>query len=190
MVRSAAPQNQPLSGGGLISEAYRAQQTALHHNPDYGVASVGWAPLVAEIVNQVKPDALLDYGAGKGRLGPALGPLVEKMPHVCLYDPAIPEIASPPSPAPVVACIDVLEHIEPDCLEAVLDDLMRVCAAVGVFTIATGPAAKTLPDGRNAHLIQQGPEWWMPKLFARFSVKQFTDQESCFVVIVTRKPVQ
>ena len=65
-----------------------------------------------------------------------------------------------------------------------LDDLKRVTARVGVYTIATGPAMKTLPDGRNAHLIQQGPEWWMPKLFARFRVLNFADQGETLLVVV------
>ena len=99
----------------------------------------------------------------------------------------IEAIAAPAAPSDLVACIDVLEHIEPDCLDAVLDDLARVTARVGVFTIATGPAAKTLPDGRNAHLIQEAPEWWMPKLFRRFKVKSFTDQGETLLVIVTKK---
>ena len=42
------------------------------------------------------------------------------------YDPAIPEWSAPPAPRRFVACIDVLEHIEPDLLDNVLDDLKRV----------------------------------------------------------------
>jgi hypothetical protein len=40
-----------LSGNAMpdtISEAYRLQQQALHNNPDYGVASLQFAPLVKE----------------------------------------------------------------------------------------------------------------------------------------------
>ena len=47
-------------------------QQKLHENPDYGVASIGYAPLVAQIIEQVGATELLDYGAGKGRLGIAL----------------------------------------------------------------------------------------------------------------------
>jgi hypothetical protein len=69
----------------------------------------------------------------------------------------------------------------------VLDDLARVTARPGIYTIATGPAMKTLPDGRNAHLIQEGPEWWTAKLFARFRVRNFVDQGETRLVIVTPK---
>ena len=44
-------------------------QLLLHQNPDYGVASVHYAPLVAEVIEAVGAKELLDYGAGKGRLG-------------------------------------------------------------------------------------------------------------------------
>ena len=56
----------------LITEEYRLTQAKLHENPDYGVASVGYAPLVAQVANAVGATELLDYGAGKGRLGEAL----------------------------------------------------------------------------------------------------------------------
>jgi hypothetical protein len=171
----------------LISESYRAQQAALHRNPDYGVASVHWAPTVADIARQTKPRHILDYGAGKGRLGAELKKLLKQPFELRQYEPAMEDWAAPPVPSDLVACIDVLEHIEPDCLEAVLDDLKRVTGRVGIYTIATGPAMKTLPDGRNAHLIQEGPEWWMPKLFARFRVRNFADQGETLLVIVTPK---
>jgi len=47
-----------------------------------------------------------------------------------------------PSPASFVACIDVLEHIEPELLDNVLDDLRRVTAQIGVFTVHTGRCAE------------------------------------------------
>ena len=45
-----------------------------------------------------------------------------------------------------------------------------------------------LSDGRNAHLIQERPEWWMPKIFARFEVKTFVTEPDGFWVLVTPKP--
>jgi hypothetical protein len=171
----------------LISESYRAAQAELHRDPNYGVASLHWAPTVADLARQLKPKRILDYGAGKGRLGAELKKLLQLSFELVQYDPGVPEFAAAPPPCDLVACIDVLEHIEPDCLDAVLDDLKRVTARVGIYTIATGPAVKTLPDGRNAHLIQQSPDWWMAKLFARFRVRSFTDQGETLVVIVTPK---
>lgn len=171
----------------LISEEYRRMQQQLHENPDYGMASVGYAPLVAEVLQQVGMAELLDYGAGKGRLGQTLRQYIQRTLTIHHYDPAVPEWSAPPAPCQFVACIDVLEHIEPHLLDNVLDDLKRVTAGVGVFTIHTGAAMKVLPDGRNAHLIQQPAEWWLPKIQERFELVTFNRMPQGFWVGVERK---
>jgi hypothetical protein len=53
-----------------------------------------------------------------------------------------------------------------------------------VFTVHTGPAKKILPDGRNAHLIQQPPSWWLPKFMERFELVQFRRMEMGFWIVV------
>jgi hypothetical protein len=171
----------------LISEEYRRIQEDLPRNPDFGAASVHYASLVAEILKQVHATELLDYGAGKGRLGHALRKHVQGPLTVHHYDPAVPEWSAPPAPCKFVACIDVLEHIEPHLLDNVLDDLKRVTVGVGVFTVATGPAMKVLSDGRNAHLIQQQPEWWLPKIMQRFELVQYSRVPTGFLVGVECK---
>ena len=162
-------------------------QQALHENPDYGVASIEYAPLVAEVIERTGATELLDYGAGKGRLGMTLEKLLKRPVRIQHYDPAIPAWAAPAQPSELVACIDVLEHIEPTLLENVLDDLRRVTVGVGVFTVHTGAAVKFLPDGRNAHLIQQPPDWWLPRLLRRFDLVNFSRMQYGFWVIVDRK---
>ena len=173
----------------LISDRYREQQTRLHEsNPDYGTASVSFAPLAADLMRQNRITRLLDYGAGKGRLAQALNQLLAFPFTAAHYDPAIPEWSKTPSPEDFVCCIDVLEHIEPDRLDAVLDDLKRVTRRIGFFTVHTGPARKSLADGRNAHLIQQPPDWWLPRLMNRFELYNFSRVENGFHVIVGPKP--
>jgi len=88
----------------------------------------------------------------------------------------------------MVACIDVLEHIEPDYLERVLDHLASLAEGVIFLSIDTGPAQKVLSDGRNAHLIQQPMSWWMPKIFERWEVQSLQQSsESGFFVVATAK---
>ena len=53
----------------LISEDYRRLQQELHKNMGYGQASVDLAPYVAEVIRRDHIEEMLDYGAGKGRLG-------------------------------------------------------------------------------------------------------------------------
>lgn len=168
----------------LITEEYRRMQSELHRNPNYGVASLQFAPLVANVIKTVGATEILDYGAGKGRLGRALDEILEQPLKIHHYDPAIPEWSGAPAPCRFVTCIDVLEHIEPALLDNVLDDLKRVTAHVGVFTVHTEPALKVLPDGRNAHLIQKPPAWWLPKFLDRFELAQFNRVQMGFYVIV------
>lgn len=170
----------------LISEEYRQQQEALHENPDYGVASVHYAPIVSEICNNLEVQHLLDYGAGKCRLFQNLK--VKHAMKLQAYDPGVPKLSAPPVPAEMVACIDVLEHIEPDLLDNVLDDLARLTEAVVFLTVHTGPAKKALPDGRNAHLTQQPMSWWLPKFWERFDIHtvQVTGEHAFFVVAYAR----
>lgn len=176
-----------MSDTKLISEEYRKMQQQLHENPNYGVASVQYAPLVAQVIDGVGATEMLDYGAGKGRLGMALKQHLTRPLSIRHYEPAREEWAATPAPCNFVACIDVLEHIEPELLDNVLDDLQRVTAKVGLFTVHTGRAAKVLPDGRNAHIIQQPPAWWLPKFLARFELMTFNRMPQGFWVVVDRQ---
>ena len=157
----------------LISPEYLELQQGLHEREDYGTSSVHMAPIVSAIINKMGVTEVLDYGAGKCTLAPALR--VDHHIKVYPYDPAIEKLSKTPNPREMVVCTDVLEHIEPDLLENVLDDLKRVTLKIGYFSIATGPAIKLLPDGSNAHLIQEGSDFWLPKIMERFDIQNFID---------------
>jgi hypothetical protein len=171
----------------LITEEYRRMQQVLHENPDYGVASLQYAPLVAEVIEVLGVREILDYGAGKGRLGLELRKYIQRPLDIHHYDPAVPAWSATPTPREFVACIDVLEHIEPALLDNVLDDLKRLTLRVGMFTVHCGPARRILPDGRNAHLNQQPPAWWLPRILERFELVQFNRIPNGFWVGVERK---
>lgn len=153
----------------LISADYRRLNQELHEkNLAYGVGGGKHATLVKKLYKILQKTtefvSVLDYGAGKGYLAKELPfPIAE-------YDPAIPGKTESPKPADLVLCTDVLEHIEPERLRLVLFDLKRCIKQVGYFTIHTGPAAKTLSDGRNTHLIQKDLKWWRSKLSKYFTV--------------------
>lgn len=153
-----------------ITEEYRKMQQELHENPRYGTASLGFAPLVADLIRQSGAQSVSDYGAGKKNLQVGLNN-AGIFPEYKPYDPAFPEYGSPQT-ADLVCCIDVLEHIEPALLENVLLDLAAITNKVGFFSIHMTPAVKVLPDGRNAHLIQEPTSWWLPKLCQHFDIVQ------------------
>lgn len=144
----------------LITPQYQAQCAALH------VADPGWGDGAAhrdvkrlvQYADDLKTKDVLDYGCGKGMMAKMWPwPINE-------YDPAILGKQQRPAPADFVMCLDVMEHIEPDCLMDVLADLYRVTKKICYMTIALTPAKKHLPDGRNAHLIVEPWEWWKNKL--------------------------
>ncbi len=152
--------------GSLISPEYLETQKQLHENiPSYGTSSNQYAGEILELLAQIQGETILDYGCGKGDLATILGRTVRE------YDPAIPGKDAPPEPADLVCCTDVLEHIEPDKLDAVLEDIRCLAKRAVFLVIDTGEAFKRLPDGRNAHLIIEDAKWWREKLDGKFDVK-------------------
>lgn len=153
----------------LITEGYKALQEQFHkERKDYGISGQKYSEQVSQIAEQMGVTEILDYGAGKETLAQALPQYV-----VHSYDPCIPHLASEPEPHNFVVCTDVMEHIEPDLIDNVLDDIARVAKQIVFFQIATSPASKTLPDGRNAHLTVEQAEWWLTKLIERWDVIRY-----------------
>lgn len=172
----------------LISEPYRQLNQRMHEeDPCYGSSGQKMARRVAMACRDLNTADILDYGCGKRGLEQALGFPIKN------YDPCIPGLDKPPVPADVVVCGDVLEHIEPDCLDEVLKDIYRVTRQIAILLIANRPALKALPDGRNAHLIQEGPQWWLAKLWGHgFRILEFKSLrnqgcEIAFVVLVDKE---
>jgi hypothetical protein len=119
------------------------------------------------LFQQYDPKTILDYGAGTGFLAQSL-PFLD----IHSYDPGVPKFSTTPDPADFVVCMHTLEHIEPECLDAVLDDIQRCTLNLVYFIVSMYPSSYTLSDGRNAHLIQKPVDWWFPKLMDRFQLKQ------------------
>lgn len=156
-------------GTETISDDYLKLQTELHQNPNYGVASLSFAPIVADVIRQTSVQSVSDYGAGKKNLMAGLAEAGVLLKDYFPYDPVFPEYG-PPRSADLVCCIDVLEHVEPEMLENVFRELASITTRLGFFSIHMGPAGKTLSDGRNAHLIQKPSSWWLPRIAEYFEV--------------------
>lgn len=165
----------------LISGDYRKMNAFLHQKHRfYGRGSAGWA----QMVEASGYKDVLDYGCGKGALAKHLSfPIKE-------YDPGIEEKSELPGPADFIVCTDVLEHVEPECLDGVLLHIKELARKRVFFSVATRPAHKELPDGRNAHLIIQSTDWWMTKLTEYFVIEVFKSElreEGEFSVMVIPK---
>ena len=122
-----------------------------------------FAPLLCQLIGKLGITELLDYGCGRGELIPAL-----KAPHeltLQLYDPAVDEYKGKAVPMQLVACIDVLQHVEDAFRSKVLDDLERVTGAV-LFIVAEGEFGD-----------------WLDDLMTRFDVQTVQVIENGFYVI-------
>jgi hypothetical protein len=164
----------------LITPEYRAEQERLHATGKYGTASLQYGETVSHLVEATGAKTLLDYGCGSMQ---NLKTVLNCDVLYQGYDPAVPQF-SVKEPSDLVVCIDVLEHIEPDLLDNVLDDLLMLTDKWAFFTVHTGPAVKTLSDGRNAHLIQKPPAWWLPRLMQRWDLHSFQANRQGFTVLL------
>lgn len=171
----------------LISPSYRALVARLHlDRPDFGTGGHRWAKAVVNAYEEIGIKSVLDYGAGRGTLKAAVMEtyLKSRMDFsFAEYDPAIPEISAPPDPADLVVCSDVIEHIEPECLDDVLTDIHRLARQYAMLVIATKPAKKTLADGRNAHLIVQPLSFWATKIEPLWRLRSIQGNGDAFIFL-------
>lgn len=170
----------------LISEAYQKLNYELHRtDPTFGSkAGEKFGEAVSRFATAEKISTVLDYGCGKGTLKQTLATIRPDL-QVSEYDPAVPGKTAKPSPAELVTCFDVMEHIEPDKLDEVLSHIQSVTLRRCIMLVCTCAATKVLADGRNAHLIVQSGEWWRDRLGMHFDVKssaQHSDEEVIFVL--------
>lgn len=161
----------------LISPGYVEEQKRLHAQPEgYGGKGGKWAGPFAQLVLSINGShrnvSALDFGCGQGSMRLALEKIAPEI-FVTEYDPAIPGKDGKPSPADWVICTDVFEHFEPELLEANLAFLESLAPRLYVV-ISLVETAKTLSDGRQAHILLQSREWWVRELEKRWRVSELT----------------
>lgn len=177
-----------------LSDEYLQLQRNFHAlRPDYGTSGSRYGAHVAHLCNAFALKTVLDYGCGKGTLARGLQGVA-----ITEYDPAVPgkhyvegvlwdREPAVPAKYDLVVCTDVLEHIEPEHLDATLRTLVGLTGKLCFLAVHCGPAVKTLPDGRNAHLIQMPPRWWIDKLWeAGFDLQHFEVAPNGFVATLKR----
>jgi hypothetical protein len=156
----------------VATPAYRTLLQKRYEQPGWGASGYSHADEVRRWAQKIEARSAIDYGCGRGTLAPVVPELSWQE-----YDPGMRGFDVLPEPADLVVCTDVLEHVEPGCLTSVLTHL-RLLARRGMYiNIGLGRAKEVLPDGRNAHLIQEGEAWWrqtltenriFPELIQRF----------------------
>ena len=158
----------------LMTPEYMELQKKLHATGNYGKGVD--AEECARIIREIAPlgASVLDYGCGQGHLGRLLRPDYD----VREYDPCIEGKGGKPEPADYVVCADVMEHIEPDLLDTVIAHIRSVTLKRLVLVVATQPSKKLLEDGRNAHLIVEGLEFWQAKFGQVFLTTGLVDRSA------------
>lgn len=147
----------------------------------YGISGKDYVGQVCIMISQLLKKyksglTLLDYGCGQGTFKNMLPPI--KGIETIMYDPCIEKHSKHPEPADIVVCTDVLEHVEPECVENVLNDLQKLTKKIAFISICLTPAIKNYSDGRNAHLSLLGKDIWYAKLRKRFRIIENLESKS------------
>lgn len=153
----------------MITDAYKRLLADFRRdNPEWGTAR-RHARAVLPLLEAAgfHRGTILDYGSGAGAFTEELERLAPGRYEVHRYEPSIKGLdLLPGGTFDAIVCTHVLEHVEPECLEGTLAEIrarMRE-RAFAYFEVPHGAASRTLPDGRNAHLIQESRAWWGSKL--------------------------
>lgn len=160
---------------------------AMWARPEYRKISPG-EQLAAAFIQTAKPRAgahVVDFGCGTGRGGKALATLGELRVTLvdfvrnCLDDDVRAMVEAGQlgfvkadlevGPLPVAEygfCCDVMEHIPPDKVERVLDNVLRAARHV-FFSISTVEDSCGALIGEPLHLTVQPYSWWAERFAAR-----------------------
>lgn len=159
----------------LISPEYRILQADYHKECDHwGSSGQHWATDVLDFIIKNSALSVIDYGCGKNTLYETVKNDIPEDVSWCSYDPCVEAFDAEPPVSDLVISTDVLEHVEPELVENVLDDIAAKCTTGAFLVIFTHPAKHLLPDGSNCHKICKGEGYWRPLLEERFKVVGIT----------------
>ena len=159
-----------------ISDQQLALNQSLHQSdPNFGNRSSGPGavrlPLaLLRMHEKGLCSSVLDYGTGKGLLVDRLRRELPDSVQVMGFDPAVERFSQRhEEPFDIVTCLDVLEHVDIDSIDASIQDIKRLTKFFCYVIIDLQPAVKRLPNGRNAHILLAPAEWWVSRFSQNFS---------------------
>lgn len=176
----------------LLTDEYLKLLRDKHAHKPWGGTGHSWVPHVCSIVDKLPYNdmytTVLDYGCGRGTLKTALQ---RERPDLSVkeYDPAIPGKDTPPDPAHIVVCTDVLEHVEEQFVDQTLKYLAALSLRSCFMVIACHLSYSLLPDGRNTHITVQLPDWWIERIkkaFQGFEVRVLERRKGRVIAEATR----
>lgn len=146
-------------------------------------------------MGMLKGDTIIDFGCGTGRPARQLqmmGAAVTGIDHAancldpnvninflqcCLWD------LPPDLRASYGYCTDVMEHIPPEKVDAVLSEIRRVIRKKTIFQIATFPDGMGKRIGETLHLSVHGLEWWEAKLSEYWESVTISGTRNCLALV-------
>lgn len=150
-----------------VSQEYKNAYEQLHKAPNMfpGRQTAIAFKYISPILSKYDCKTVIDYGCGKAEQYFKMALHKKWGVRLALYDIGVPEYAIKPTGTyDATLCIDVLEHLEEEAVLETLTELDQYAKKVVIASIATRPAKKTLPDGRNAHLTIKPEDWWVEQI--------------------------
>ena len=158
------------------TEALGIAYTYFHENGYFG--SLAQLPHIYNLINDYRFTSLLDYGCGSGtkKIWRDSARIVPTLHTYYPYDPYSTEddIRTAPKPGrrfDLVSCTDVLEHVLPEDIDDLLQDLLIHCQKMLYVTICLTPAGKQICDanGKTAydqslHTLVKPKAWWLKRI--------------------------
>ena len=148
-----------------------------------GISTIPYAPIIKKIINKNNIKNLLDYGCGKAEfyhnkfnLDNIEYPSFKNFwgINIDLYDPGYTKYSKlyKNRTYDMVICIDVLEHIPIEDIDYVLEQLSNLSKKYIFLNVGCYSAAALLPNGDNAHITIQEPEWWYEKILKLIKIRE------------------
>tara|TARA_Y100000741_G_C18239797_1_gene553155 strand:+ start:405 stop:1067 length:663 start_codon:yes stop_codon:yes gene_type:complete len=140
-----------------------------------GHSTLVFAKLIRDIIKKNQIETMLDYGCGKGffysnesnQNGIKINSLKDYWKiDIDLYDPCYEKnsFIDEKKKYDLVISIDVLEHIPSQDTDWVLEKIISKAKKYVFINVACYSAIAILPNGENAHINVNEPEWWNEKI--------------------------
>lgn len=149
----------------MITDQYKKYLQTLNSNKKFSQKNFWYDDIKKFISDAPLPSSLIDYGCSRGALIEKIKTDFPSIQVVDGYDPGVAKFEQKPvRQYDMLVSTDVIEHIEPEFLDTTLSYIESLYKKTAWIIIACYPAKKFLPDGRNAHLIVESPDWWLDKI--------------------------
>jgi len=138
-----------------------------------GQSLMDFVLLLQNVFRSMGIRSVLDYGCGKAVVHKMARQTLQSgvvlqgtqsiwgVKAITLYDPGYePYSAFPKGTFDAVICTDVLEHIPEEDIPWILEEIFSFAERFVFMTVALYPAAKSLPNGENAHITLKSVGWW------------------------------